>query len=89
MVITIKKTIGLYFKFCTLSICMCLFYGCLSDKNNDQKVVSVAINNNNLEQNLNKDETLLTIRVVVSSMLSPIETRVIYQELFQYMSKKT
>lgn len=88
MNITIKKTIGLCFKFCILSICICLFYGCLSDKNNDQKVISVAVNNNNLEQNQNKKNTLLTIRVAVSSMLSPIETRVIYQELFQHMSKK-
>jgi len=67
-----------------LSIVMTVYYSC---NNKTVKEIKVINDNNNVEIK-NNDGKELILTVAVSSMLSPKETLIIYQDLFLYMSKK-
>ncbi|MCF6182675.1 phosphate/phosphite/phosphonate ABC transporter substrate-binding protein [Lutibacter sp.] len=65
-----------------------LFTSCYFNKKADNTVLNISITSKGdsiyeIQQKHNKP----TLRVIVSSMISPKETRIYYQDLFTYMSK--
>lgn len=65
------------------------FNSCSYNKKGENKVLNVSITSKSDSiYNIQQKGAKPTLRVIVSSMTSPKETRVYYQDLFTYMSKK-
>ena len=82
---------GFYFNFIIILIVASLFFisGCSLNKNNDSDNVTICVQSQFDSQQLLPDSvSTFTIKVAVSSMLSPKETHIFYQDLFRYMSEK-
>jgi phosphate/phosphite/phosphonate ABC transporter binding protein len=78
-----------YLKKIVVVIGLFFFLGCSFNKNSNDEVVTIDVQNDkNLQSFLKKSDSIPTIKVAVSSMLSPKETHIFYQDLFRYMSKK-
>jgi len=72
--------------FFILIIFLSINISCTNKKNKDILKVSI-INSKDSLQNNNTVNNKPFLRVIVSSMISPKETRIYYQDLFTYMSK--
>ncbi|MFK5889194.1 MAG: phosphate/phosphite/phosphonate ABC transporter substrate-binding protein [Flavobacteriaceae bacterium] len=72
--------------FFILIVFLSINISCTNKKNKDILKVSI-INSKDSLQNNNTVNNKPFLRVIVSSMISPKETRIYYQDLFTYMSK--
>jgi len=69
-------------------ILVLFFNSCSFNQKKDNSILNVSITSKNDSlQNFQKKRNKPTLRVIVSSMISPKETRIYYQDLFTYMSK--
>jgi phosphate/phosphite/phosphonate ABC transporter binding protein len=66
-----------------------IFFNTSCYNNKKSKVLNISIlNSNDTLLNTPPKNSKPTLRVIVSSMISPKETRIYYQDLFTFMSKK-
>jgi phosphonate transport system substrate-binding protein len=66
-----------------------LLNSCYFNKKGENKVLNVSIiSKSDSIYNMQQKQRKPTLRVIVSSMISPKETRIYYQDLFTYISKK-
>lgn len=66
-----------------------LFINTSCTQKNHEDILKVSITNSKDSfQSIDNKNNKPTLRVIVSSMISPKETRIYYQDLFTYMSKK-
>lgn len=75
-------------KFTIFFAFVLFFSSCSFNQKKDNSVLNVSITTKNDSlQKFQKKHTKPMLRVIVSSMISPKETRIYYQDLFTYMSK--